>query len=138
MKLQILRLTKICLSLSSRPVYEGWFTLCATFFKSVNFCCLNKMTYKDTENKPQMELIDPYFEEDLAKILSHGADKYGRESWKLVDPDKYIAALQRHLVELKKGRTIDSDSGLPHASCIAANAMFLHYFTRRKNENTDV
>lgn len=86
--------------------------------------------YKSVEGKAPMNLVDPYFEEDLARILGHGAGKYGKESWKLVDPDEYIAALQRHVLELKKGKTLDEDSGMPHAICIAANAMFLHYFTR--------
>ena len=36
----------------------------------------------DTD-KPMFELIDPYFEEDIAKVLTMGAKKYAKDNWKL-------------------------------------------------------
>lgn len=87
---------------------------------------------KFDENKPMFDLIDPYFEEDVAKVLTMGAKKYAKNNWqKNEDIDRYIGALQRHLNDIKKGNFKDKESKLQHTAHIACNAMFLHYMIRK-------
>lgn len=85
---------------------------------------------KYDENKLRFDLIMPEFEEAMAKVLTHGAQKYGENDWRSVrNPvERYTAALQRHLNEYRKGYMYDPDSGCEHLAQIAVNAMFLHWF----------
>lgn len=87
---------------------------------------------KHDQGKPRFDLIDPYFEEELAEVMAHGSEKYGDNSWQSV-PDglaRYHGALRRHLVAVKKGELIDPDSGLTHMAHVSANAMFISYLLR--------
>ena len=82
--------------------------------------------------KPRFDLVDPWFSEDTAKVLTMGALKYAEDNWKLnTDIKRYIGALERHLNEIKKGEFIDDESKLQHTAHIACNAMFLHYMIRK-------
>lgn len=112
----------------------------------------NKNSFlKFDTNKPRFDLIDPWFEEDVAKVLTMGAAKYAENNWKLnTDINRYIGALQRHLNEIKKAAVVsaessqrsshiantakffDLESGLQHTAHIACNAMFLHYMIRKE------
>ena len=87
---------------------------------------------KFDSSKPRFDLIDPWFSEDTAKVLTMGALKYAEDNWKLnTDIKRYIGALERHLNEIKKGEFIDDESRLQHTAHIACNAMFLHYMIRK-------
>jgi len=82
---------------------------------------------KHDDNKLRMDLIQPEFLIELAKVLTHGAAKYGANNWQGL-PDahnRYYAALLRHLMEWRKGHTIDQDSTLPHLAHAICNLMFL-------------
>lgn len=82
--------------------------------------------------KPRFDLVDPWFSEDTAKVLTMGAMKYAEDNWKLnTDIKRYIGALERHLNEIKKGELFDTESTLQHTAHIACNAMFLHYMIRK-------
>jgi hypothetical protein len=88
---------------------------------------------KQEKGKPDLSLINPYFYEDMAKVMEFGATKYGRNNWKklqISDINKIIASLERHTQEIKKGNLVDWESKLQHACHIACNAMFLHYAIR--------
>lgn len=87
---------------------------------------------KFDSTKPRFDLVDPWFAEDTAKVLTMGAMKYAEDNWKLnTDIKRYIGALERHLNEIKKGELFDTESGLQHTAHIACNAMFLHYMIRK-------
>jgi len=70
----------------------------------------------------------------VRKILEHGAEKYGRESWKTI-PDakqRYFAAYMRHMVNdkdqpLPNGH-IDPDSGYLSVYHALTNCIFLLWF----------
>jgi len=87
---------------------------------------------KHDEGKARFDLIDPIFEEDLAKVMTHGALQYGEGTWATVPnaTARYHGAIRRHLNAIKKGELIDPDSNLPHIAHVSANAMFLSYLLR--------
>lgn len=94
---------------------------------------------KHNQNKPRYDLICPFAHEDLAKVLTFGSDKYEDNNWTKGDINTYIAALQRHLVDIKKAVNsnnlellIDEDSGLQHGAALMANSMFIHHFVNQK------
>ena len=96
---------------------------------------------KADKEKINFSLVDPYAYEDLGKCLTIGAKKYSPDNWKLGDIESYIAALDRHLIDIKKAvldkdKTlfIDKDTALQHGANLMCNAMFIHYFIRKELE----
>lgn len=96
---------------------------------------------KADKEKTNFSLVDPYAYEDLGKCLTIGAKKYSPDNWKLGDIESYIAALDRHLIDIKKAvldkdKTlfIDKDTTLQHGANLLCNAMFIHYFIRKQLE----
>jgi hypothetical protein len=86
---------------------------------------------KDDEHKIDLTLIDPYWEEGVARVMTMGLKKYKRGNWqKGLDPLRILAALKRHADAIDKGETIDKESGLSHSLHIACNSMFLYYYER--------
>ena len=80
---------------------------------------------KDDSGKLRMDLIPPSVLEELALVLSYGANKYGDNNWQGVDSERYIAALLRHYCEWRKGNDRDSESNIRHLSHMLANVAFL-------------
>lgn len=63
----------------------------------------------------------------MVAVLTYGALKYERGNYKLVDdaPDRYYAALRRHLVAWRKGSAFDLETGLHHLAHAACCLAFL-------------
>lgn len=77
--------------------------------------------------KLRMELIPTSAYISLGRVLTHGAGKYGPNTWQQVDYKRYIGALIRHLVAFMDDPTgVDADSGLKHTEHLLANAVFLN------------
>lgn len=59
-----------------------------------------------------------------AKVLWHGAVKYGPFNWRKepISYTTYMAAIQRHLFAWYDGEEIDPESGLPHMAHVMSNA----------------
>lgn len=94
---------------------------------------------KFDNGKTRFDLLSPDFELQMAKVLTHGANTYGENSWQGVPNavSRYTAALKRHTNAMSRGEVLDDGpggTGCTHAACIAINAMFLHYFQTRKIE----
>lgn len=94
---------------------------------------------KYNQEKTDYSLVDAFAYEDLAKCLTFGAKKYSKNNWIKGDIDTYIAALERHLSDIKKAVQtgdksyfIDKDSEMQHGSNLLCNAMFIHYFIRKE------
>jgi hypothetical protein len=84
---------------------------------------------KFDQGKIMVDLIVPEFIEDLAKVLTMGAQKYGVENWKgNLEKRRILAALYRHLLKYHKGETYDDESKLNHLCHVAINAMFLYWY----------
>lgn len=82
---------------------------------------------KNDDNKIRMDLLPFDALEEIAKVLTFGANKYSDNGWKYV-PDavkRYEAALLRHYAAYKKDEVYDDESNLYHLSHLACNALFL-------------
>ena len=82
------------------------------------------------EGKPKtmFHLLEPYFVEGVADVLTLGALKYSPDNWKKVNRDEYERAMYHHLNEYLKGIKNDEESGKSHLFHVACNAMFLNWF----------
>lgn len=82
------------------------------------------------DHKVRMELL-PWNElEEIAKVYTAGANKYGPNKWQNL-PDgyqRYKGAMLRHLTEVEKGNDVDPDTGCLHAAQVAWNAIAMLHF----------
>lgn len=93
---------------------------------------------KYDNDKPRLELIDPLFTEELARILTFGAKKYESENWrKGIKYTRIIASIKRHILEFEKGNNLDNETGLSHVVHAACNTMFLYWYTLNRKEFDD-
>lgn len=86
------------------------------------------------QGKLRYDLISPIALEELAKVMTNGAEKYGEHNWrKGMNYTSMIASALRHLMEINKGNDIDDESGLHHSAHVMANMMMLtDYYTTYK------
>lgn len=88
--------------------------------------------------KPPFHLIDPYFLEDLARVLDFGRQKYAEDNWrKGLSVNECLSSLQRHVMAIQKGEDFDEETGLPHSAHIACNAQFLHFMLDQRPDMDD-
>lgn len=80
---------------------------------------------KHDAGKLRMDLIPPSALEALAEVLTYGAQKYAPNSWQAVEPERYHAALLRHLCAWMRGEKVDVESGISHLRHVLCNAAFL-------------
>ena len=82
---------------------------------------------KYDQGKIRFVLVPVYAEEELARVVTHGAEKYGDENWReLENPyGRYLSACLRHISEYRKGIRHDKDSGLHPLAHAACSLMFL-------------
>jgi len=84
-----------------------------------------KTGLKYDQDKPMYNLIPAIAIDELAKVLTFGANKYAPNSWQNVSDglERYRAALLRHAFAIQSGELYDQESGMPHsahAMCCAA------------------
>lgn len=83
---------------------------------------------KYDSGKPEFSLLPPYALEEVAKVLTYGANsKYGRDNWKNV-PDgeyRYLNAAYRHLNAYIKGEKADPETGLNHLAHLTCCVLFM-------------
>ena len=84
---------------------------------------------KHDVGKPRMDLLPSEALEEVAKVLTFGAQKYDAHNWrKGVQYSRLTAALLRHLGAWQRGEDLDPESGLSHIAHAACNAIFLLTF----------
>lgn len=76
-------------------------------------------------NKLRFDLIPAIATEGLAAVLTYGAKKYKPNNWRSVDPQRYVAAFERHWHAYISGEMLDKESGLPHLAHCMTNLTFL-------------
>lgn len=76
--------------------------------------------------KLRFDLLHPFAQQELVKVLTFGALKYEDRNWeKGMSWSSVIASLKRHLNAIEMGEDIDPESGELHAAHVACNAHFL-------------
>ena len=80
---------------------------------------------KYDEGKTRLDLVPPEAVMALGRVLTYGAEKYEPNSWRGVEPERYVAALLRHLMAYQMGETHDPESEMPHMWHVLTNAAFL-------------
>lgn len=102
---------------------------------------MSNQKIKADEGKPKLSLVPWQIVYDIARVREYGNQKYGdSESWREVEPERYIDALLRHTLAFASdpfGR--DGESGLPHLWHVATNvaflcAMFKNKYRRKKGK----
>ena len=90
-----------------------------------------KNDWKD--EKPMWELLPLEDVEDIVKVYTAGAKKYGPDRWQNLDNgfQRYKAAMLRHLVEYEKGNRIDADTGCMHLAQVAWNAIAMLHLDKQ-------
>ena len=92
------------------------------------------------DDKLRWELLPLEDVEDIVRVYTAGAKKYGPDQWQNL-PDgirRYKAALLRHLVEFDKGNEIDEETGCRHLAQVAWNAIaMLHISKYNNNESSN-
>jgi len=76
--------------------------------------------------KVRFDLAPAFAQEQYAKVLTKGAEKYAERNWeKGMAWSKVLASLERHLQAIKKGEDFDPETGLLHSAHVMCNAAFL-------------
>ena len=76
--------------------------------------------------KTRHDLVPAFAQEEYAKVLTMGANKYGDNNWqKGMKWSKVIASLKRHIAAIESGEDYDKESNLLHAAHVMCNAAFL-------------
>lgn len=96
---------------------------------------------KFDDGKLRYDLVPPAVLEQLATVLTFGAEKYGANNWQTV-PDarnRYYAAMMRHVEADRGGEVFDKESGLPHLThALACVAFMLHNTLAKPAQRPDV
>lgn len=100
---------------------------------------LEDQSAKKDAGKAKLSLVPTEIIYDIAKVREYGNKKYGdSNSWKRVNPQRYIDAAYRHfLAFVKDNKSVDEESGLSHLSHLACNIAFLSYFEKQGFANEE-
>ena len=88
------------------------------------------------DDKLRWELLPLEDVEDIVRVYTAGAKKYGPDQWQNL-PDgirRYKAALLRHLVEFDKGNEIDEETGCHHLAAVAWNAIAMLHISKQQKQ----
>lgn len=81
---------------------------------------------KHDQGKVRMDLLPPVALEQVAKVLTFGADKYDDHNWrKGFKYSRLIGAALRHIFSFSRGENLDPETGLPHLAHAACCILFL-------------
>jgi hypothetical protein len=92
----------------------------------------NEEYAKKQEGKPRVQLLSPKFLREMARVIEHGNMKYPDTPWYRGLPrQEVIGSIMRHALKMLDGEIFD-ESGFPHETHIAVNAMFLFELTSKE------
>lgn len=83
------------------------------------------------DDKTRWELMPLDCLEDIARVYTEGAKKYGENTWQYLDNgyERYKGALLRHLYRAEN-ETFDEDTGCRHLAQVAWNAIALLWLSK--------
>ena len=83
------------------------------------------------EGKTRHDLVPAFAQEQYAKVLTKGAEKYAQRNWEKGMPwSKVTASLKRHVLAFERGEDYDPETGLLHMAHVMCNAAFLTEYYR--------
>lgn len=96
-----------------------------------------KNDFKD--KKLRWDLLPLQEIEDVVKVYTAGAEKYGDNNWQNLENgyQRYKAALFRHLLEYEKGIDVDPETNCLHLAQVAWNAIAMLYFSKHITDRRD-
>lgn len=82
---------------------------------------------KHDSGKPLMGAVPPNALLAVAKVLTFGAEKYGRDNWRQVEnaETRYLDAAMRHINAYQRGELADPESGESHLAHALCSLMFM-------------
>ena len=82
---------------------------------------------KHDSGKPLIGAIPPNALLAVAKVLTFGAEKYGRDNWRQVESaeTRYLDAALRHINAHQRGEAADPESGESHLAHAVCSLMFM-------------
>lgn len=90
---------------------------------------------KHDSDKLRWDLLPIDEIEDIVKILTFGARKYGEYNWQQVTPPtRYQAAMMRHYAAWVKGEKLDPETGVSHLIHCAVNVIFLAHLDKKETQ----
>lgn len=118
-------------------------TIDALYDKYINLpevsIALNQDAKADAEKLP-MNLVPTQINRDIAQVRQYGNEKYGDpNNWRKVEKIRYVAALERHLMDYKDYLNgdddgLDKESGIEHYKHMACNMAFICEMERWEKE----
>lgn len=73
-----------------------------------------------------MSLLPPAGLNEVAKVLTFGANKYGAHNWRSgIQYSRLLSATMRHLNSFNSGNDLDGESGISHLAHAACNLLML-------------
>ena len=82
---------------------------------------------KHDTGKPLMGAVPPSALLAVARVLTFGAEKYGRDNWRQVESaeTRYLDAALRHINAYQRGELADPESGESHLAHAVCSLMFM-------------
>jgi hypothetical protein len=90
------------------------------------------------EGKTRHDLVPVFAQEQYAKVLTKGSEKYAPRNWELgMKWSIVLGCLKRHTIAFENGEDFDKETGLLHTAHIMCNAAFLtqYYKTFPKGDD---
>lgn len=86
---------------------------------------------KHDETKTQWSLLPWDVLEEIVEVMQYGAQKYGTDNWKYVDPPmRYWDAAMRHMIAFREGERVDESTHL-HLAHAITSLIFLMWHDNR-------
>lgn len=89
---------------------------------------------KHDRQKLRWDLLPLEPVQDIVRILTFGAKKYGDNNWREVEngTERYYAAFMRHISRWRQGYRRDKETGRSHLSHALCCLIFLWVFDKEK------
>lgn len=91
------------------------------------------------DDKTRWDLLPLDCIEDIARVFTEGAKKYGENRWQYLDNgyERYKGALLRHLYAAEN-ETFDEDTGCRHLAQVATNAIFMLWISKHLDNGREI
>lgn len=92
---------------------------------------------KYDDGKPDHTMYPKIALDEVAKVFEYGAEKYGRNNFKLVDDGRhrYVKAAFRHLLSEAEGESLDPESNRYHLAHAVCSCLMALYFALNEDKN---